>query len=92
MFVGLVGHILLGHPTSQQFNKRERGHVHEPKSTSNRSLGHDRARQVWQARTALQPTPQETHFRVVQEFRKEKAKDNIEPTEAYVACMSGLNR
>ncbi len=48
--------------------------------------------QVWQASTALQPTPQETHFRVVQAFCKEKAKDTIEPTEAYVACMSGLNR
>ena len=29
--------------------------------------------QVWQAWTALQPTPQETHFRLVQEFCKEKA-------------------
>ncbi len=52
--------------------------------------------QVWQAWTALQPTLQptlqETHFRVVQEFCKEKAKDTIEPTEAYVACLSGLNR
>ncbi len=48
--------------------------------------------QVWQAWTALQPTPQETHFRVMQEFCKEKVKDTIEPTEAYVACMSGLNR
>jgi len=48
--------------------------------------------QVWQAWTALQPTPQETHFRVVRGFCKEKAKDTIEPTAAYVACMSGLNR
>ncbi len=48
--------------------------------------------QVWQASTASQPTPQETHFRVVQGFYKEKAKDTIEPTAAYVACMSGLNR
>ncbi len=48
--------------------------------------------QVSQAWTALQPTPEETHFRVVQEFCKEKAKDTIEPTEAYVACLSGLNR
>ncbi len=48
--------------------------------------------QVWQAWTALQPTPQETHLRVVQEFCKEKAKDTIEPTEAYVARMSALNR
>ncbi len=38
--------------------------------------------QVSQAWTALQPTPEETHFRVVQEFCKEKAKDTIEPTEA----------
>ncbi len=29
--------------------------------------------QVSQAWTAIQPTPQETHFRVVQEFCKEKA-------------------
>ncbi len=48
--------------------------------------------QISQAWTALQPTPQETHFRVVQEFCKEKAKDTIEPTEVYVACTSGLNR
>jgi len=48
--------------------------------------------QVWQAWAALQPTPQETHFRVVQGFCKEKAKDTIEPTETYVACLSGLNR
>ncbi len=48
--------------------------------------------QVWQAWSELQPTPQETHFRVVQGFCKEKAKDTIGPTAAYVACMSGLNR
>ncbi len=48
--------------------------------------------QVSQAWTALQPTPEETHFRVVQEFYKSQAKDTIEPTEAYVACLSGLNR
>ncbi len=48
--------------------------------------------QVWQAWTAIQPMPQEIHFRVVQGFCKEKAKDTIEPTAAYVACMSGLNR
>ena len=37
--------------------------------------------QVWQAWTARQPTPQEPHFRVVQGFCKEKAKDTIEPTD-----------
>ncbi len=47
--------------------------------------------QVSQAWAARQPTPQETHFWVVRGFCKEKAKDTIEPTEAYVACMSGLN-
>ncbi len=30
--------------------------------------------QVWQASTALQPTPQATHFRVVQEFCKSQAQ------------------
>ncbi len=43
--------------------------------------------QVWQAWTALQPTPQETHFRVVQEFCKEKAKDTIEPKHTLPACL-----
>ena len=30
--------------------------------------------QVWQAWTAIQPTPQKTHFRVVQEYCKSEAQ------------------
>ncbi len=48
--------------------------------------------QVSQARTALQPTPQETHFRVVQEFCKGQAKgaatSDKSNTMSYIVCMS----
>ncbi len=48
--------------------------------------------QVWQAWTALQPTPQETHFRVVQEFCKSQAQEVIisdkSSTKSYIECMS----
>ena len=40
--------------------------------------------QVWQAWTALQPTPQETHFRVVQEFCKEQAQGQKSGDVAWV--------
>ncbi len=48
--------------------------------------------QVWQAWTALQPTPQETHFRVVQEFCKSQAQEvgisAKSSTKSYIECMS----
>ncbi len=48
--------------------------------------------QVWQAWTVLQPTPQETHFRVVQEFCKSQAKGAATSDESsmksYIVCMS----
>ncbi len=47
--------------------------------------------QVWQAWTALQPTPQETHFRVVQEFCKGQAQGTItfdKNIRHYIECMS----
>ncbi len=47
--------------------------------------------QVWQAWTVLQPTPQETHFRVVQEFCKDQAR-GVETTDksmkSYIECMA----
>ncbi len=46
--------------------------------------------QVWQAWTALQPTPQETHFRVVQEFCKKQAQKSGDVERAYVGCMAEL--
>ncbi len=47
--------------------------------------------QVWQAWTVLQPTPQETHFRVVQEFCKSEARGAATPDKtmrSYIECMS----
>ncbi len=47
--------------------------------------------QVSQAWTALQPTPQETYFRVVQEFCKSQAKGAATSDESmrhYIVCMS----
>ena len=47
--------------------------------------------QVWQASTASQPTPQETHFRVVQEFCKSQAQGTSTSDEnirRYIECMS----
>ena len=47
--------------------------------------------QVSQAWTALQPTPQETHFRVVQEFCKGQAKSastSDKNIRHYIVCMS----
>ncbi len=48
--------------------------------------------QVWQAWTALQPTPQETHFRVVQEFCKGQAQEvgisDKSSVKSYIECMS----
>ncbi len=45
--------------------------------------------QVSQAWTALQPTPQETHFRVVQEFCKSHAKAASDKSmRHYIECMS----
>ena len=47
--------------------------------------------QVSQAWTALQPTPQETHFRVVQEFCKSQAKGAATSDKSmrnYIVCMS----
>ena len=43
--------------------------------------------QVSQAWTALQPTPQETHFRVVQESCKKQAQKSGDVERAYVGCM-----
>ena len=40
--------------------------------------------QVRQAWTALQPMPQETHFRVVQEFCKKQAQKSGDGERAYV--------
>ncbi len=40
--------------------------------------------QVSQAWTAIQPTPQETHFRVVQEFCKKQAQKSGDVERAYV--------
>ncbi len=48
--------------------------------------------QVWQAWTALQPTPQETHFRVVQEFCKKQAQKSGDVKRAYVGCMAELTQ
>ncbi len=48
--------------------------------------------QVWQAWIALQPTPQETHFRVVQAFCKSQAQEvgisDKSNTKSYIVCMS----
>ncbi len=45
--------------------------------------------QVWQAWTALQPTPQETHFRVVQKFCKSQAAiSDKSSVKSYIECMS----
>ena len=47
--------------------------------------------QVSQAWTALQPTPQETHFRVVQEFCKNQvqgAATSDKSMRHYIECMS----
>ncbi len=47
--------------------------------------------QVSQAWTALQPTPQETHFRVVQEFCKtqgEGAGTADKSMRSYIKCMA----
>ncbi len=47
--------------------------------------------QVWQAWTALQPTPQEIRFRVVQEFCKSQAKGaaiSDKSMRHYIECMS----
>ncbi len=48
--------------------------------------------QVWQAWTALQPTPQETHFRVVQEICKSQAQEvgisAKSSMKSYIECMS----
>ncbi len=48
--------------------------------------------QVWQAWTVLQPTPQETHFRVAQEFCKSQAQEvglsDKSSTKSYIECMS----
>ncbi len=48
--------------------------------------------QVWQAWTALQPTPQETHFRVVQAFCKSQAQEvgisDKRSMKGYIECMS----
>ncbi len=47
--------------------------------------------QVSQAWTALQPTPQETHFRVVQEFCKSQAQSastSDKSMRSYIKCMS----
>ena len=48
--------------------------------------------QVSQAWTAIQPTPQETHFRVVQEFCKSQAQEvgisDKSSTKSYIECMS----
>ncbi len=46
--------------------------------------------QVWQAWTALQSTPQETHFRVVQEFCKSQAQRSGDGKRIYVSCMAEL--
>ncbi len=48
--------------------------------------------QVWQAWTALQPTPQETHFRVVQEFCKKQAQTSGDGERVYVSCMAELTQ
>ena len=48
--------------------------------------------QVSQAWTALQPTPQETHFRVVQEFCKKHAQRSGDVDRAYVDCMTELTQ
>ncbi len=48
--------------------------------------------QVWQAWTALQPTPQETHFRVVQEFCKKQAQRSGDGERVYVGCMAELTQ
>ena len=41
-----------------------------------------------QAWTALQPTPQETHFRVVREFCKKQAQKRGDVERAYVGCVA----
>ncbi len=44
--------------------------------------------QVSQAWTAIQPTPQETHFRVMQEFCNKQAQKSGDTERAYVGCMT----
>ena len=44
--------------------------------------------QIWQAWTALQPTPQETHLRVVQGLCKKQAQKSGDAERVYVACMT----
>ncbi len=46
--------------------------------------------QVSQAWTVLQPTPQETHVRVVQEFCKKQAQKSAYGEQIYVDCMAEL--
>ena len=48
--------------------------------------------QVSQAWTAIQPTPEETHFRVVQEFCKKYAQKSGDPERVYVGCMTELTQ
>ncbi len=44
--------------------------------------------QVSQAWTAIQPTPQETHFRVVQGFCKKQAQQSGDGGRVYLGCMT----
>ncbi len=46
--------------------------------------------EVSRAWTAIQPTPQETHFRVVQEFCKKQAQKSGDGERVYVGCMAEL--
>ncbi len=46
--------------------------------------------QVSQAWTVLQPTLQETHFRVVQEFCKKQAQKSGDGERVYVGCIAEL--
>ncbi len=48
--------------------------------------------QVWQAWTAIQPTPQETYFRVVQEFCKKQAQKSGDGERLYLGCMTELTQ
>ena len=44
--------------------------------------------QVSQAGTAIQPTPEQTHFRVVQEFCTKQAQKSGDVERANVGCMT----
>jgi hypothetical protein len=46
--------------------------------------------QVSQAWTAIQPTLQETHFRVMQEFCKKRAQTSGDGEQIYLGCMAEL--